>query len=244
MGKLNKLKSKRQQIESQNVDIIVPKVSNQVVSKIDYTKYELNDNVIEELKEKEYILVHSLEEIKKNFAEQSKTFYEAQQIFTSSSNEQNFNEWFLELGFKKTYVYQAINIYKLYLNYNIERIFDLPKEITYQLSKKQDDFNKEEIIEILENEKPSEKLKEINKIKEEGKQPKYEVDLSNFKVMELKEKKKELKNIKLSRKLKIEELARKKDDLKELKEEIEKLKEEIKNIKTVEDEMKLELLKA
>lgn len=242
MKKLDKLRTSRKNLEVKKEEIVVPKIQNEIKSKIDYSKYNLNETDTELLIEKEYILTHSIEEIKKNFANQAKTLYEAQKIFTGDNAESNFNEWFTMLGFKKTYVYQVINIYKLYLNYNVERIFELPKELTYKLSQ-QDDFKKEEIIEILKDEKPNEKLKELNKIKEEQNKPKEVIDISSFIELDKKEQKKELKNITLSRKNRIEQLAKKKDDLKELKEEIENLKKEIKKIKEIEEQMKLEIQK-
>ena len=78
--------------------------------------------------------------------------------------------WFENLGLKKDTVYRAIDKYKLYLDTNNNKVFELSHSVVKGLRKEiehreeSENLNDEfisEIVEVVESEKPVEKLKEI-----------------------------------------------------------------------------------
>lgn len=231
MAKFNKLKSISEKRNSEKVDIVVPKVQTEIITKVDYTKFNLDDDTILFLKEKEAILNHSSKQISKNLAEQSKAFYEAQQMLSKQQDgDGTFMVWIEDLGFSRPYVYRAINAYSMFLSYNTEKIFELPLRVREELYKKRDEFDEAEVIEIISDDKPQNKLKEIEKAKTEKEElDKYkdiDNDLEKYQI-ELKEQ----KNL----------IYDKKIELEKIKEQYDKLKNELKELKEVEKELMVKI---
>ena len=228
MAKFDKLKNASEKRNSERtVDIVVPKVNTDVISAIDYNKFNLDNETILFLKEKEAILNHSSKQISKNLAEQSKAFYEVQQMLSEKQGgDGTFTEWYTELGFSRQYVYRTINAYSMFLSYNNERIFELPVRVREELYKKKDEFDEAEVIEIISDNKPQNKLKEIEKAKTEKEEfERYkdiDSDLEKYQ-LELKEQ----KNLIYDKKIEIEKI----------KEQYDKLKNELKELKETEKEL-------
>ena len=231
MAKFNKLKSISEKRNAETVDVIVPKVQNEIVTKIDYAKFNLDDETVFYLKEREVILNHSSKQISKNLAEQSKAFYEAQQMLSErQGGDGTFIEWYTELGFSRQYVYRAVNAYSMFLSYNSEKIFELPVRVREELYKRKDELEEAEVIEIISDEKPQNKLKEIEKAKTEKEElEKYkdiDNDLDKYQ-LELKEQ----KNL----------IYDKKIELEKVKEQYDKLKKELQELKETEKELMVKI---
>lgn len=227
MGKLDKLKERRRQINSNEENIVVPKVQNQMISKINYSKYNLDEETTEFLLEREFLLTHTSKEISKNLAEQSKAFYEAQQKLSErQGGDGTFIEWYTDLGFSRQYVYRAINAYTMFLSYNTEKIFELSARIREELYKKRNEFDDAEIIEIISNEKPQERLKEIEKHKIEQEEFDRYKDIDN-----------DLKHYQLELKEQKNLIYDKKIEIEKIKEQYDKLKNELKELKEKEKEL-------
>ena len=231
MGKFNKLKAISERRNEEKVQRVVPKVQNQMVSKIDYSKYNLDQETTDFLQEREFLLVHTTKEISKNLAEQSKAFYEVQQKLSQKENgDGTFTEWTSELGFSRAYVYRAINAYSMFLSYNTEKIFELPLRVREELYKKRNEFDEAEVIEIISDEKPQERLKEIEKAKVEQEEiEKYkdiETDLTRYQV-----------ELKIQKGL----IYDKKIELEKAKEEYDKIKRELQKLKETEKELTIKI---
>lgn len=233
MSKITKLKEITQKRMDKKEEIIVPKVNNNFKSILDYSKYNIDDEeTIIYLKEREAILSYSSKEISKKLADQSKAFYEAQQMLSKKQGgDGTFTEWILDLGFSRSYVYNAINSYNMFLSYSTEKIFELPSRIRDELYKKKNEFEDAEVIEIISNDKPKEKLKELEKIKIEQKEiNKYKNIDNDFEKYNLEFK--EQKNLIYEKRIELEKIKKQYDEMKnELKELKDKEKELIIKIK-------------
>lgn len=211
-------------------------------SKIDYTLLEVAGEEKIQLIQCEQIISEKQKNISISLMEMSTALYNAQQILSNRENgDGTFTKWFTGLGLDKSFVYRCLDKYNLYLISNMETVMNLTVKETSLISRalKENKIEEAEVIEIINS---NNIIKAIESKTEEPKQ-KIVVDITEFITLDKKEQKKELKNIKISRKSKVEELARKKDDLKELKEEIENLKNEIEKIKEIEKKMKNEISK-
>lgn len=231
MGKLNKLKERRKQINSNEENIIVPKVQNQIVSKIDYSKYNLDEETTEFLLEREFLLTHTSKEISKNLAEQSKAFYEAQQkLSEKQGGDGTFMEWIEDLGYSRPYVYRAINAYDMFLSYNTEKIFELPARVRQELYKKRDELDEAVVIEIISDDEPQKKLKEIEKVKIQ------QEELEKYKGIDT-----DLKRYQVELKIQKGLIYDKKIELEKAKEEYDKLKRELQKLKETEKELTIKI---
>ena len=231
MGKFNKLKAISERRREEKEDRIVPQVRTVIDSKLDYEKYNLDNETVEYLKEREYLLVHTTKEISKNLAEQSKAFYEVQQKLSQKENgEGTFTEWTAELGFSRAYVYRAINAYSMFLSYNTEKIFELPLRVREELYKKRNEFDEAEVIEIISDEKPQDKLKEIEKAKIEQEEIEKYKDIDN-----------DLKRYQVELKIQKGLIYDKKIELEKIKEEYDKLKRELQKLKETEKELAVKI---
>ena len=231
MGKLNKLREISERRNEREIKRVVPKVQNQMVSKIDYSKYNLDEETTEFLQEREFLLTHTSKEISKNLAEQSKAFYEAQQkLSEKQGGDGTFTEWYTDLGFSRQYVYRAVNAYTMFLSYNVEKIFELPLRVREELYKKREELDDAEVIEIISDEKPQERLKKIEKAKIEQEEiEKYkdiETDLTRYQV-----------ELKIQKGL----IYDKKIELEKAKEEYDKIKRELQKLKETEKELTIKI---
>lgn len=195
---------------------------------IDYDKYtELKKEDKESLIEREMILKHTSLEIKKNLAEQSKAFYEANQIFVKNKDKdgKTFKEWYTELGFEKTYVYRCLQAYQVVLQFKKEKIYELPVRARVALYKNKDILNEEDIDLVINDENPINKIKEIQLKKEK------ELELQSLeKNINLAEYKIKLKNCNI-------DIADKKSEYEKVKVMYLKLKKELNDLKKIKKEI-------
>ncbi|MGL4534733.1 MAG: hypothetical protein ACRCUA_06725 [Fusobacteriaceae bacterium] len=92
----------------------------------------------------------------------SETLYKAQHLLANHGTG-NFGIWFEDLGLKKDFVYMCLKRYSLYLHYENETVMSLPEKIIKEITKENtpQKFQDEDIIKILEAEKPAEIIKKI-----------------------------------------------------------------------------------
>lgn len=139
-------------------------------SSFDFEEFEITDKkTIAELYNKEEKVLQNINKIQRATFEFFQALYEAQNLL-SKAKTGAFVAWFENLGLKKDSVYRAIDKYKLYLDTNNDKVFELShsvvkglrKEIEHrgELENLNDEFISE-IVEVVEAEKPVEKLKEI-----------------------------------------------------------------------------------
>lgn len=116
-------------------------------SNYDYS--EINENDREKLVISEEDIIISTSEISKGYFKIAKNLYEANQILASYDNTSGkFISWFEELGLKKTFVYNSIKRYELFLlTNNEEKVNNLSQKAVELIgSKKVDDTLKVEIL--------------------------------------------------------------------------------------------------
>ena len=119
-------------------------------------KYQSNydySNIIEDDKEKLMIseedIVINRDEVNKSYFKIAKNLYESNQILASYDNTNGkFINWFETLGLKKTFVYNSIKRYELFLLINDEsKINSLSQKAVEMIgSKKIDDFSKIKLL--------------------------------------------------------------------------------------------------
>lgn len=139
-------------------------------SKFNFEEFEITDKkMISELYNKEEKVLQNINKIQRSTFEFFQALYEAQNIL-SKAKTGAFVAWFENLGLKKDTVYRAIDKYKLYLDTNNNKVFELSHSVVKGLRKEiehreeSENLNDEfisEIVEVVESEKPVEKLKEI-----------------------------------------------------------------------------------
>lgn len=116
-------------------------------SNYDYS--EINENDKEKLVISEEDIIISTSEINKGYFKIAKNLYEANQILASYDNTSGkFISWFEGLGLKKTFVYNSIKRYELFLlTNNEEKVNNLSQKAVELIgSKKVDDTLKVEIL--------------------------------------------------------------------------------------------------
>ena len=139
-------------------------------SKFNFEEFEITDKKIRaELYNKEEKVLQNISKIQRSTFEFFQALYEAQNLL-SKAKTGAFVAWFENLGLKKDTVYRAIDKYKLYLDTNNNKVFKLSHSVVKGLRKEiehreeSENLNDEfisEIVEVVESEKPVEKLKEI-----------------------------------------------------------------------------------
>lgn len=131
-----------------------------IKSQFDYSEFSEEEAIqLIELEEK---AIHTGSLLSENLREFADIFNQAQGIFANNKNG-NFGKWYESLGFKKDFVYLCLDRKNLAIKYEQNIVYALPDRTVKDI-KKLDKQNETEIVyEILEAEKPSEKLKEIKK---------------------------------------------------------------------------------
>lgn len=139
------------------------KVVEQYSPIVNYTNFELKEEDLKKMINCEKnILFHQQKSIE-HLLSLSETLYEAQQILSNYKNG-GFKNWFEEIGLKKDFVYMCLKRYNLYLNYENEKVMAIPEKMVKELSTPKIVLPKEQILEILESEKPVKKFEEIKNI--------------------------------------------------------------------------------
>lgn len=128
-----------------------------VQSNFDFEKYEIDEITRDSLIEKEQIARKNMMQIKRNTIELGKTLAEAQKELANKKNGA-FIAWFENLGLKKDYVYREIKRYEMFLKYDNERVKELPIRALKYISN--ENITEAEVIEVIEAEDPSKKIRE------------------------------------------------------------------------------------
>ena len=136
------------------------KIVDEYISKVNYNALEVNDSDLKKLIECEKnILFHQQKSIEHLLA-LSETLFEAQQVLANYKNG-SFRNWFENVGLKKDFVYMCLKRYNLYLSYNSDKVMAIQEKIIKELYNKKIELKKEQILEILEAEKPTKKYEEV-----------------------------------------------------------------------------------
>lgn len=129
---------------------------------IDYDLLEINSSEKELLIEYEKKLSHHISEMRKNIFDISEALFLAQKSL-SNHHEGTFCKWYEMLGLKKDFVYMCLKRYNLYLEYKLEKVFNIPDRSIKDISKLKSLVSEEKIITLLNSSKISEELKELKK---------------------------------------------------------------------------------
>ncbi len=129
---------------------------------MDYSilKVELEEE--KKLIECEKVLSFHTEKTTEHLLSISETLVNAQKVLSNHSGG-TFKKWFEGLGLKKDFVYTCIKKHELYIQYKKENIMNLPERVIREITKKEQEYNELNIIEIIDSKKPTQKLKEIKK---------------------------------------------------------------------------------
>lgn len=129
-------------------------------SLINYNEYELEGNEVEKIIKCEEKVVVSAKSLKKDLLDLAEGLAEAQKLFANNKNGK-FQKWFEALGLKKTFVYTLLKRQELYLEYNDEKIFQIPERVLPEIKKIKQNVSPEEVIRIINSDKPMEEVKNI-----------------------------------------------------------------------------------
>lgn len=130
-------------------------------STIDYTEYELENLEIEKIIQYEEKVVLSAQSLKKDLVDLAEGLAEAQKLFANNKNGK-FQKWFETLGLKKTFVYTLLKRQELYLEFNDEKVFQVPERVLPELKKIKQTVSPEEVIRIINSDKPMNEVKNIS----------------------------------------------------------------------------------
>lgn len=175
-------------------------------SLIDYEKYELNSEDLKSMINYEKEVIFHNNKAKEHLISLSETLYKAQQLLANYKNG-GFREWFETLGLKKDFVYMCLKRYNLYLDYNDDKVMMIPEVIIKDISK--NNLTRDNVLEILNDEAPQKKYKEIKQNILSGHPTIYSGDIQEAEIVE----EDEIKNLE-------KKLAEKYRHLKELNKEI------------------------
>ncbi|MGL5622710.1 hypothetical protein [Cetobacterium sp.] len=152
------LQSMREKVETRkDLKEVVPEYK----SIINYSEYELENTEIEKIIEYEEKVVLSAKSLKKDLVDLAEGLAEAQKLFANNKNGK-FQKWFEALGLKKTFVYTLLKRQELYLEFNNEKIFQVPERVLPELKKIKQTVSPEEVIRIINSDKPMDEVKNIS----------------------------------------------------------------------------------
>ncbi|MGL5175705.1 MAG: hypothetical protein ACRC7F_05070 [Cetobacterium sp.] len=157
---MDKIKAKTAELKNQQNNDIKLEVEVQYNSKIEYEKFGIVENRVKDrLVDCEKKAIYHANEMSKSVMELSRVFSEAQGLLASHAGG-TFKKWFEELGFKKDFVYMCLKRNDLFLELSDEKVFVIPEKAVKTISKIKDKIDIEEVKEIVNSEKPTEKAKE------------------------------------------------------------------------------------
>lgn len=127
-----------------------------------YDIFEIDIEEKKELIECEKNIIFHQQKTTEHLMAISETLFKAQHLLANHGTG-NFRSWFEDLGLKKDFVYMCLKRYNLYIHYEKESVMSLPEKIVKEITKENNPvkFQEEDIIKILESEKPGEIIKEI-----------------------------------------------------------------------------------
>ena len=134
------------------------------VSPIDYTELEVSKEDEKKLIEYEKVALENSKRVSEHLLSLAEVFYEAQKLLSSKDNTKGkFLKWVEGIGFGKSFVYETLDRYNIYLEHNNKKIFELPVRAMREIKK----LPSEKAIEVMNSENPSNKIKELKEVTEE-----------------------------------------------------------------------------
>ena len=134
------------------------------ISPIDYSELEVSKEDEKKLIEYEKVALENSKRIKEHLFNLAEIFYEAQKLLSSKDNTKGkFLKWIEGIGFGKSFVYETLDRYNIYLEHNNKKIFELPVRAMREIKK----LPSEKAIEVMNSENPSNKIKELKEVIEE-----------------------------------------------------------------------------
>lgn len=134
------------------------------ISPIDYNELEVSKEDERKLIEFEKVALENSKRIKEHLFNLAEVFYEAQKLLSSKDNTKGkFLKWIEGIGFGKSFVYETLDRYNIYLEHNNKKIFELPVRAMREIKK----MPSEKAIEVMNSEDPSNKIKELKEVSEE-----------------------------------------------------------------------------
>lgn len=128
------------------------------ISNVNYTDLEVTDEEKKKLIEYEKLAKENSTKVKEHLFNLAEIFFEAQKLLSSKDTTKGrFLKWVEELGFGKSFVYETLDRYNIYLKHKNNKIFELPVRAVREIKKLSD----EKAIDVMVSERPSERLKEI-----------------------------------------------------------------------------------
>lgn len=157
---MDKIKAKTAELKNQQNNDTKLEFEVQYSSKIEYEEFGIVENEVKNrLIDCEKKAIHHANEMSKSVMELSRVFSEAQ-VLLANHHGGSFKKWFEELGFKKDFVYMCLKRNDLFLQLSDEKVFVIPEKAVKTISKIKDRIDIEEVKEIVNSEKPTEKAKE------------------------------------------------------------------------------------
>ncbi|MGL5278351.1 MAG: hypothetical protein ACRC8M_04610 [Cetobacterium sp.] len=152
------LQSMREKVETRKD---LKEVVLEYKSIINYSEYELESTDIEKIIKCEEKVVSSAQSLKKDLLDLAEGLAEAQKLFANNKSG-TFQKWFESLGLKKTFVYTLLNRQELYLEFNDEKVFQVPERVLPEIKRIKQNISPEEVRRIINSDKPLEEVKNIS----------------------------------------------------------------------------------
>lgn len=145
----------------------VKKKSNEYKEIVDYNSLEIEIEDKNKLIECEKNIVFHQQKTAEHLMAISETLFNAQEVLASYGNNGKFRLWFESLGMKKDFVYMCLKRYGLYVQYNMNKVMELPEKVVKEITKQDSEvvYEEADIVKIIEATKPSVILKEIKEDK-------------------------------------------------------------------------------
>ena len=152
---MDKIKAKTAELKVQQNQIDTSYTSN-----IDYEEFGVIETEVKtQLIDYEKKAIYHATQMGKSIMELSKIFSAAQKILANHAGG-TFKKWFEALGFKKDFVYMCLKRNDLFLEVADDKVFQIPERAIKTISKIKDKIDIEEVKEIINANKPTEKAKE------------------------------------------------------------------------------------
>ncbi|MGL4652127.1 MAG: hypothetical protein ACRDB6_09170 [Cetobacterium sp.] len=147
--------------EAPTVQVVeISKLKEKYTPIINYDEFQLDEVQKELMIQFEEKAIYHANELSKNAIELSKMFYEAQKTLASAGTG-SFVRWYEALGFKKDLVYMMLKRNELFMTIQNEKVFQIPEKAIKTISKIKDKVGIEDILDIVNAEKPVIEAKKI-----------------------------------------------------------------------------------
>ncbi|MGL4652588.1 MAG: hypothetical protein ACRCZH_03825 [Cetobacterium sp.] len=131
------------------------------VSQINYKELEVSKREEKKLIEFERVALENSKRIGEQLLNLAEVFYEAQKLLSSKDNSKGkFLKWIEGIGFGKSFVYETLDRYNIYLEHKNKKIFELPVRAMREIKK----LPSEKAIEVMNSDNPSSKIKELKEV--------------------------------------------------------------------------------